>query len=169
MRGWRFALIAGALALVGAVPLSTGTAAASVPVAGEATVNYAAASAPPLGFGLTGPMPLPQPSVGELSVGCGGVGPTTPCLWQAQNYFNRPPLGSGTVILGSGTCVIDTATPVGSPSQLVGTWTLSCSGLSQGVATSFNLTVVAAISDYSTTMTDGGNTYISYTGAYQAS
>jgi hypothetical protein len=168
MRWWRFAHVATGLAMVGAVALSTGTAAASVPAAGEADVYYSAASLP-LGFGLTGPMPLPQPNLGEMGVQCGGLVPATICNWTAQKYFNRAPLGSGTVILGSGTCVIDTATPVGSPSHLVGTWTLSCSGLSQGVATSFNFAVVAAISSYSTTMTDGGNEYIGYTGAYQAS
>jgi hypothetical protein len=146
--------------MVGAVALSTDTAAASVPVAGEATVSYALASAPPLSFGLTGPLPLPQGTVGEMYVPC-GLGPTTTCDWQASEYRTGAPLGSGT-------CVFDTYTPVGSPTQLVGTWALSCSGLAQGVATSFKFTVVAAISGYSTTMTDGGNTYISYTGAYQA-
>jgi hypothetical protein len=156
--------------MVGTVALSTGTAAASVPVAGEADVTFSwGAGVAPLGFGLTGFMPLPQPNLGEMGVQCGGLGPSTICNWTAQKYFNGAPLGSGTVILGSGTCVIDTATPVGSPSPLVGTWALSCSGLSQGVATSFKFTVVAALSGSSTSMTDGGSGVIAYTGAYQAS
>jgi hypothetical protein len=142
--------------MVSAVALSTGTATAGVPVAGQATVAFQVGGTQPAwAFLLKGALPLPQGTVGNLNITC-----DSPCFWLAQDETGAT--------VGNGTCAFTTYTAP-DPSKPTGTWALSCTGLSQGVATSFNVTVDAAITGSSSSRSDGGSSNIQYTGVYLAS